>query len=211
MSKSICALVHRPGTTREEFQAYYESNHAPLAVGLFPFTAYVRNHLVDPGDFGWDTISEFWSTDIAATAALMEGPIGDTMRADEEKFMDRSRIAPGGAEEVMISPGEPADRDGRRTALLLSHTDEREDFRGEAIRFAERLGARHAGVSADFVTPWQHPAFPAAAVVWVAGWPDLMLGEAPMPIGAYRARRIETPPSQLRSAPGRGASRSREQ
>ena len=197
MSKSICALVHKPGSTREDFQAYYEDNHAPLAIGLFPFSAYVRNHLVDPGDFGWDTISEFWSEDIDKAAALMSGPIGETMRADEVKFMDRSRIAPGGAVEEAISPGAPADAVGHRTAILLTSDSRSAESAATMRAWASDLGRQYGGVSIDFVTAWQQPAFPAEAVVWVPGWPGL----APAPQGltarVLRARRCETPAADL--------------
>jgi len=196
MRKSICALVHKPGSTREQFQRYYEDNHAPLAVGLFPFTRYVRNHLVDPGDFGWDTISEFWADDISHAASLMQGPVGDTMRADEARFMDRSRIAPGGAEEEILSAGDPADPLGRRTCLLIE-ADPGSDPYFAAHRLAGNLARDHAGVSIDIIAAWQDPAFPAAAVVWLAGWPTVNPVSFGLHIRVLRAMRVETPRSAL--------------
>lgn len=192
MSKSICALVHKPGSTREAFQAYYESSHAPLGASLFPFSAYARNHLVDPGDFSWDTISEFWSDDIAAAAALMGGPIGETMRADEAKFMDQSRIAPGGAAEEVLSPGAKADDQGRRSAVLLTAAPGAADWAAVARAWAAALAQQHAGVSIDFVTAWQQPAFPADAVVWLPGWGEVPPCPAEMTARVLRAQRYET-------------------
>lgn len=194
MSKSICALVHKPGSTREAFQNYYEESHAPLAVGLFPFAAYVRNHLVDPGSFGWDTISEFWAEDIGQAAALMDGPIGDTMRADEARFMDRSRIAPAGAEEMILSSGDRTDEEGRRTALLVTH----EEGQTPVVEdYARSIAAHHAGVSMDRLNSWASQPFPANTVIWVPGWGDMPTAPDTIAVLALQALRVETPQSQL--------------
>jgi len=195
MSKSICALAHKPGTGRAAFQAYYEDSHAPLAVGLFPFTGYVRNHVIAAdGPFGWDTVSEFWSADIEKAAALMEGPVGAIMRADEERFMDRTRIAPASAREVVFSPGAPADDEGLRTALLV---------RGEesvVLAWGRRLAERSAGVSADFAASWREPPFPADAVIWVPGHPDIAPPPAGLDVLTLKVRRCATPEEDFAKA-----------
>lgn len=202
MSKSICALVHRSDTDREAFQRYYEERHAPLGVQHFPFTRYVRNHLLDAPDTGFDTISEFWADDIAATAALMNGPVGEIMRADEERFMDRSRIAPGGAEEHVLSAGTPADADEERYAVLIRYgAADSESLRGLVLQWARDMAARTSGVSVDFVQSWQTPAFPADAVLWtprINADPPAELKDQRI----VRVRRVETPAHALRG-PGR--------
>ena len=45
----------------------------------------------------------------------------------------------------------------------------------------------------DFVAPWQTPAFPADAIVWISGWADLTAVAAPMAVRSVRVRRAETP------------------
>lgn len=194
MSKSICALVHKTGSTREEFQLYYEERHAPLAIGLFPFSAYARNHVVDASGFGWDTISEFRAADIAEAAALMQGPVGETMAADEERFMNRSLIAPAGAEEVVIAPGRPAEADGRRTALLI---DGPVDLRAVVLDWAQALSRHQDGVSVDFTHGWGEVAFPAAAVIWLPGWHADCAAPPSLSAQMLRVRHVETPPSSL--------------
>jgi uncharacterized protein (TIGR02118 family) len=190
MMKSICALARRSDVSRQAFQAYYEEHHAPLAVQHFPFARYARNHLLDCPDIGFDTISEFWAEDIVKLAGLMDGPVGDTLRADERKFMDQSRSAPAGAEEHVLSPGAA---DGERCALLLDWTGDPD----RVLQWAHQVATRSPGVSLDFATPWQEPAFPARAVLWT---PD---GEAAsdLPAGVaarvLRVKRIETPRDQL--------------
>lgn len=200
MTKSICALAHMPGSSREAFQHYYEANHAPLAISLFPFSGYARNHLVGDTDFGWDTISEFWSDDIEQAAALMAGPVGKTMRADEERFMDRTKIASAGAEEIILSKGAPADPAGRRMALLASPTVDCSEVRAEVLALAGTLAHDHAGVSVDFTTAWGPLAFPAAAVIWLSGW-DMAVDAPPgLSIRALRVVRAETPRASLQGA-----------
>lgn len=200
MSKSICALVHRPGSTRAEFQTYYEENHAPLAAQHFPFTRYARNHLMDGEDLGFDTISEFWAKDIAAAAALMNGPVGDILRADEAKFMDQTRIASGSAEEHVLSPGRSAGPDAVRTAFLISPGSSGDAWREAALSLGRALAAVHAGTSLDFVQSWGPIPFPASAVLWVPGAAALPDAPAPLSIRRVLIRREETAPEQLRQA-----------
>jgi conserved hypothetical protein len=196
MTKSICALVHKPASSREAFQRYYEENHAPLAVRFFPFSGYVRNHLVDPGSFAWDTISEFWAHDISQAAALMDGPVGETMRTDEARFMDQSRVAPAGAEETVLSSGEPADSQGRRTVLLVEHED---GERPSLEEYAFSIAAQYPGVRLDRVASWAEPAFPAQSVIWIPGWVDVSPPQR-FTSRVLKARRVETPMEDLLGA-----------
>lgn len=194
MMKSICTLVHRPGSDRAAFQHYYEASHAPLGIRHFPFTRYVRNHLIDGDDCGFDTISEFWAEDIAATAALMDGPVGDILRADERRFMDQSRVAPAGAEEHVLSVGPPGDL---RVATLIAGGADAAAIREGALEWGRAIAAGMPGVSIDIATAWRTPAFPAAVVLWSPQPP----GDAPGVLAGatrhLRVRRFETPPGQL--------------
>lgn len=197
MTKSICVLAHKAGTTREDFQRYYEENHAPLAISYFPFSAYARNHVTGAQLFRWDTISEFWADDIDAAAALMAGPVGKIMAADEERFMNRPLIASAGVEEVILSSGSPAGTDGRRTALLVQNASEDVDLRSTVIEWAKGFAKEMSGVSVDFTSNWTDLAFPAKAVLWLPGWQ----AQAAIPYGlstqTLLLRHVATPPSQL--------------
>ncbi|MBP8235890.1 MAG: EthD domain-containing protein, partial [Rhizorhabdus sp.] len=46
-AKTIGFMPRRADISRADFRAYYETRHAVLAVPLFPFRRYRRNHLVD--------------------------------------------------------------------------------------------------------------------------------------------------------------------
>ncbi|WP_165938547.1 EthD domain-containing protein [Parafrankia sp. BMG5.11] len=190
MMKSVCILARKAGSGRTAFHDYYETSHAPLAIGHFPFARYVRNHLVGSVEPGFDTISEFWAADIGKVAALMDGPAGEIMRADEERFMDRSRIAAAGAEERLLSDQGPA-TDGLRRAVFV---DWRGDGAGEkerTIDLARSLAARGRAVSLDLIQPWGEPAFPARAIIWTTGDPLAELPPLPQ-AREFVVRSIET-------------------
>ncbi|HUH37969.1 MAG TPA: EthD domain-containing protein [Spongiibacteraceae bacterium] len=185
MMKSICVLARREDSTREVFQTYYETQHAPLGMKYFPFAGYSRNHLLDAPDIGFDTISEFWTEDTAASAGLMDGPIGEIMRADERRFMDQSKIAPAGAEEHVLSAGA---EDGERYAVLLSGKIGKDTL----LAWARKAAGNTPGVSLDIATSWKEPAFPATAVLWT---PDATIAsELPAGVTArvLRVRRVTT-------------------
>lgn len=186
MMKSICVLARRDDLSREQFQAYYEDHHAPLGVQHFSFARYVRNHLLDAPDMGFDTISEFWAEDIGALGALMAGPVGEILREDERRFMDQAKIAPASAQEQILSPGVI---DGERYALLLNWSGEQPPT---LLEWATQVATRAAGVSMDITTAWKQPAFPAQAVLWtpdktvVADMPESVTGRL------VRVQRFET-------------------
>jgi uncharacterized protein (TIGR02118 family) len=180
MMKSICVLARREDTSREAFHTYYENNHAPLALRHFPFDRYVRNHIIDNADLGFDTISEFWAQDTTPLAGLMEGPVGDILRADEQRFMDQSKTAPAVSREHVLSPGAIGEQ---RFALLLNWTGDDETI----IDWAARMAVNTPGVYMDFATSWQTPAFPARAVLWT---PDIKAVPDSIPGLTSRALRV---------------------
>ena len=197
MTKSICALAHKPGSTRDQFQTYYEENHAPLAISHFPFSGYARNHVTNAADFRWDTISEFWADDIEAAAALMAGPVGEIMAADEERFMNRPMIASAGAEEVILSQGGCTGSDGSRTAILIRGVADDADARLRLLEWARGFARELPGVSIDFTSGWTQVAFPGEAVLWLPGWHDGLTTPAGLSAQILHLRHVETPASQL--------------
>jgi hypothetical protein len=210
MSKNIALLPRRSGLTRAEFRDYYEASHAPLAIGYFPFTRYVRNHLADAEEVGFDTVSEFWSDDIAQLAALMQTQVGELMRADEERFMDRAQIRSGAAEEYLLAgtarTAESAA--GAKYAWLLKRSIAEAELVASLSAWARELvagaGAGCVRVTLDLIRPWA-AAFPFDAVLWL--WlsaPRVQVGGA-LPSGATVWQRLrviaaETPPQIMARA-----------
>lgn len=190
MMKSICTLTRRSDFSREQFQHYYDNNHAALAIKHFPFTRYVRNHVLDNPDIGFDTISEFWTEDVSKLMALMNGPVGDILREDERRFMDQSKVAPGVSEEYATAAGVVADE---RYAVLLNWSDESFDSR----QWAKELIAKNTNISIDFIASWQEPAFPAKAVLWTSNKHNPAYLPQAVSATVVRVRRIETNPKML--------------
>jgi hypothetical protein len=211
MSKNIALLPRRSGLSRAQFRDYYENNHAPLAIGYFPFTRYVRNHLADSEEVGFDTISEFWSEDLARLAALMETDVGALMRADEERFMDRPQIRSGAAEEYLLA-GAPRTAEspalskyawllrlspGTTAAAVVA------DLTAWAHQLVDRRDAGCTRVTLDLVRPWG-AAFPFDAVLWL--WqaaPQVPATAAPRGVTVWQRLRVsaaETPPQVMAQA-----------
>jgi uncharacterized protein (TIGR02118 family) len=94
MIKTILFVKRRADLTHEEFRAYYENNHAPLAISVLPWLRrYVRNYFPQAGEaWSYDVATEFWFENAegqAATMAFAASPEGKILEEDEARFMDR--------------------------------------------------------------------------------------------------------------------------
>jgi hypothetical protein len=106
MFKTVVLLKRRPGMSREDFIAYYESRHAKLAEPRLKLGAvrYVRRYLQPDAnpltgeipEAEYDVITEMWYPDRATfdrmRAALKAAPdVIAEIAADEQNLFDRSR------------------------------------------------------------------------------------------------------------------------
>ena len=182
--KTIGFMPRRQDMTRESFRAYYEERHAPLAVPLFPFRRYRRNHLADPSvEPGFDCVSEFWVASLQRIGELMGGEVGDTMRTDERNFLDQPAIVAVRADE-RVQPGSAGSR------LLMLTRDS-----GDADALADACRAVGAGL--DLLSPLDTRTPPFDAMVSLAGrLPTLPPGWRAGPTLAVE--RCETDPATLR-------------
>jgi hypothetical protein len=213
MMKSIALLPRRIDVTRPQFRDYYETRHAPLAIGYFAFAKYVRNHLLDQEDIGFDAISEFWSEDIMKLASLMQTEIGEIFRADERRFMDRGQIRMGGSTEVLLagSPRGVELSSRAKQAWLLRRDPETgtEAFTARAADWGRQVAAGSGSacerVSLDVVTPWPGPQIPFDAILWFWSAPGQPPADPPPPPGLSRWRMLtavgrETSPEVMATA-----------
>lgn len=178
--KALAFMPRRPDLERAAFRAYYETRHAPLALRYFEFTRYVRNHVVDGSDAGFDCISEFWPRRIEATAALMRTKVGERMREDEREFADQPRLVSSGCEEILLA-GAPRGEDEsgvRKVAVLLRTALDAAALERALRATVERLPVAPVRVTLDRVFGgWLAPA-PCDAILWlhgVAGAADVVL------------------------------------
>ncbi|KQX23529.1 MULTISPECIES: EthD domain-containing protein [unclassified Sphingomonas] len=108
--KLLCLLKRKAGMSAEAFRAYYEANHVPLITRLLPFfTAYERNYRDARYDFApahvddrftgpdFDVVTEISFASVEdyqrMLDALADPAIGEPIRRDEEKFLDRGSLA----------------------------------------------------------------------------------------------------------------------
>lgn len=112
--KQVALLRAKPGMSREDFIAYYENNHAPLAMRILQkggkciFARYIRNFPMPGGGFklshvaheapkaDFDVLSEFWFWNQAQYDEFLGlcgvPEIGQALAKDEENFFDRSKV-----------------------------------------------------------------------------------------------------------------------
>jgi uncharacterized protein (TIGR02118 family) len=151
MEKSVDFMPRRPDISRAEFRDHYEQRHAPLALPLFPFRRYRRNHLIDQEvEPGFDCVSEFWVSSLASIGELMTGEVGETMRADERKFLDQVANIAVRADPVLV------DND-QGTRLMMIHDDG-----GDRNALIE--ACRTVGAGLDLLSPFDHRRPPFGAI-----------------------------------------------
>ncbi len=110
MIKFIALLKKKAGMSREAFIEYYENNHVPLIRECIPsISEYRRSYVLSEHMFvaghnpdvappapPFDVITELWFTDMdkykEMHAATADPAVGDRIRQDEEKFLDRSQM-----------------------------------------------------------------------------------------------------------------------
>lgn len=122
MIKIIAMIKRKPDLSFEEFSSYYFDRHAALCWSLVPpavadrIVHYVQNHARALGGGGsnapYDCVTEIGFDDLEGLEMWNEwylGPDGDTLRADEENFMDTARRV-----VVVTDEREPSQPSGAR-------------------------------------------------------------------------------------------------
>lgn len=120
MIKAIALLRRKPGLTREEFIAYYETRHAPLIRSLLPGIAdYRRNYVDRAGAFesamaaiDFDSVTEMRFADRATYDAFLaraaDPEVARRIAEDEENVFDRAATRMFVVDETPSAPSAPA-------------------------------------------------------------------------------------------------------
>lgn len=210
--KAIALMPRRPDFTRAAFRDYYESWHTPLALQFFQFNKYVRNHLLDHDELGFDCVSEFWPTRADGGFSLMQTEIGERMRVDERKFTDQPNIRALPCDEVLLAgPARTGDdTDVHKEARMLKSALDAETLIARLRPWAEAQCGDAAQplrrVTLDRLLG-EHAAFGFDALLWL--WPaqttsSSALSELPAGIdtlGSFRVQPIETAAEILARTP----------
>ena len=213
MEQTVSLISRKVGSTRAEFRNYYETRHSVLGMKNFQFRKYLRNHVVAaPPDAGFDVFSEFWQDSVAGAYETMAGPIGDVMREDEARFMDRSvQRAAKSHDRVVFGPPRGVDpTPTRKQILLLTRGSEigAADFAAAAAKWGAKLGesppvGRIVRVALDIIEPFENVGYPCDAVlsIWLGPSCDgIAFGDPPAGVSVKTAATVEaceTPPEVL--------------
>jgi hypothetical protein len=124
MKKLLMFIKRKNGLSQEEFRAYYEKNHAPLALKLLPscFSTYRRNYIIPgatyrPGHLAgvntdvepdFDVVTEVTfatEADYQKMLDTLNNPkLGVILAEDEERFVDRKAIVMYLVDEQSTAP-----------------------------------------------------------------------------------------------------------
>ncbi|HEX4506971.1 MAG TPA: EthD domain-containing protein [Alphaproteobacteria bacterium] len=199
MVKTVGLMPRRTDTTRAAFREHYETRHAPLALGKFPFEKYIRNHIVasDPDPIGFDCLSEFWVGDVSEIHKIMAGPIGDIMREDERRFTDQPNIGPAVAEATHIFGPPRIIDDGmihKEILLIRPAAGVGQDAFIEAVKAwgADMGGAGLSRIVLDTVVPFEGRPFPPFNGILYGWGSGLYDAKAPAGIEIYGRLKTES-------------------
>lgn len=122
MIDAVTLLSRKPGMTVEAFQRYWRHEHAAVIARLPGVERYVQSHPLAETYQGsnpvCDGIAELWARDSQAFREIGKSTAYVAVQADEERFLDRTRIALVLTEEHVIEDG-PVTTRGVKCIRLL--------------------------------------------------------------------------------------------
>ncbi len=109
MIKAITCIKRKSGMSVEDFQAYWRGEHSEVVKRLPNIRRYIQSHALlggyRKGELPYDGIAEIWVDDVAALRAMAGTEAYGAVQADEEKFIDRSKLGLILTQEHIIKDG----------------------------------------------------------------------------------------------------------
>ncbi len=106
MKKMVVLIRRRPDMELEEFRRYWRETHAPIAAKIPGLRKYVQNHVIETPDgtpASFDGVAELWFDDETSIEQVMASPEIQAAVADNENFLDVTRIEVLIVDEVTIT------------------------------------------------------------------------------------------------------------
>ena len=96
MIKAVTLIKRREGMDVEAFQAHWRNRHPDIVCRLPGIARYHQSHVrlggYAKGEPVFDGVAEVWFENVDAMRALPGTAVHDALIADEERFIDRSRM-----------------------------------------------------------------------------------------------------------------------
>jgi uncharacterized protein (TIGR02118 family) len=109
MIKAITCIKRKPGMLVEDFQSYWRGEHAAVVKHLPNIRRYIQSHALlggyRKGELPYDGIAEIWVDDVAALRAMAGTDAYAAVQADEENFIDRTKMTLILTQEHVIKDG----------------------------------------------------------------------------------------------------------
>ena len=189
MVKVLTFIKRKAGMPVDEFQQYWRARHPDAVTKLPGIRRYVQSHVLPTayakGEPVHDGIAEVWANDTDALRAMTKSPFHPALIADEERFIDRSKMGFIVTDEhVVEGPGVlqsrgPMSNDGTGELKAVEFFTRQpglsvEDFRrhwwGPHAALAAKVpGLRRYVISATRPSAYgagRVPAYDGAALMW---------------------------------------------
>ncbi len=97
MIKLVYCITKKPGLSYDEFSRYWKDVHGPIGARIPGLRKLVQSHTIPEGaqirPADYDGMAELWFDDMASLRAASESAEWKASTADEDNFIDHSKVA----------------------------------------------------------------------------------------------------------------------
>ena len=143
MIKQVSFFRRRKDLSPEDFREHWRTKHADVVRRLNGLVRYVQNHALDSSS-GFDGIAEVWFEDMESMRANVDTPELESIRIDEENFIDSSTMGTILTNEYIIKETGPVTL-GQKLMALVNRLDRNDPATFHSI-YRDQLGPLVAAV-----------------------------------------------------------------